>query len=162
MIVSSQDDHNLTLGLVLLEMGYHLFQRATYTLLVYLGYLAAHAYLAIATVGLGKLLQRFYHAVGTLVEYHGALLALQRFYLGLAPLLLRQESLECKAVAWQSAGHQGGHKGCGTWQTLYFDACAHGLAYQEESRVANAWCACIAYQCYVLACLQSGYDISWL
>ena len=56
-ITSGEDNHYLAFGFFLLEMGYHLFERTSNTLLVDLGDLAADADLTVAAIGLCKLLE---------------------------------------------------------------------------------------------------------
>ena len=82
----------------LCEVGNDLFQRATYTLLVYFGNLTTDTYWTFGTKDLGKLLERFHQTVGRLVENHRALFLTQRLQTCLTSFLLWQESLEAESV----------------------------------------------------------------
>ena len=117
------------------------------------GDFAATAHLTLKAEHLAELLQRLQHAIGRLVEYHRALLVLQRQQLCLAAFLLRQETLEAEAVTRQSTRHQCRDKSRSTWQGLHLDAGLHGLTHQEESWIGDAWCARITNQRHRLTSL---------
>ena len=109
-----------------------------------LGDFTAGTHLTVGTEHLGKLLQGFQHAVRRLIEDHRTFLIGQRLQLRLAAFLLRQETLEAKAVARQSTADQSRHESSGARERLHLNAGLDSLAYQKEPWVTDAWRASIA------------------
>ena len=97
----------------------------------------------IRTKHLAKLLQRLQHTIRRLVEHHRALFINKALQLGLASLLLRQETLKAETVTWKATAYQGWDKGCSTWQRLNLDTSLNRLTNQEEPWVRDAWGTCI-------------------
>ena len=121
-------------------------------LFVQFGDFACHTHLPLFAKDFTELLEGLDQPSGGLVEDNAAGLVFECFQPCLPSLLLWQESFEAEFVAGESAAHEGWNECGGSRKGLHLYALFHALAHQEESRVADAGCACIADEC---GCLSS-------
>ncbi len=130
---------------MLIEMCQGLGKRTAHDLFMQLRYFAANGHGAFFTKDFNELLQSLNHTMWRLIEYHRASFLSQLCEACLPPLLLRQEPLKAELITGKARGHQRRNKSRSPGQTTHLNACAHSFAHHEKSRVADTWCAGIAY-----------------
>ena len=157
-LASSHDDDELTAWFCFLEMGYHLGKGSPNTLFVNFANLTTATHLTIISKDFCELLQRFKYPVWRLVEHHRSRLFAKTLKACLTTFLLWQETLETETVIGKSATHKRWYQGCGTREALHFDARCYRLAYEEKTRITDAWSASVADECNGFSRLKTLYN----
>ena len=132
------------------EMFGNTYKCTSYNLFKFLGYFPAYGALSLRTEMLGHLPQSLYQTVGRFIKNHCSMFLRKALQQALATLFLGKEALETEFVAGKAAVHKCRDQGSGTGQSLNLYPLLHTGAHKQETGIADAGGAGIAYQSHTL------------